>query len=97
MPRPIVRSASARSRIISVNAWSVIHRKAQAPDAFLSSVYDEVPELTIGSLADARRNPTVSRGSAPEFIDILGNHKLVQLAGEETPSQRGLRTAILRF
>lgn len=34
----------------------------------------------IGSLANARRNLTESRVSAPEFIDILGNQKLVQLA-----------------
>jgi hypothetical protein len=54
--------------------------RKQTPDAFLSGLYDQVPELMIGSLANARRNLTKSRISPPDFIDILNNQKLIQLA-----------------
>jgi len=36
--------------------------------------------LTVGSLANARRNLNKSRVSAPDFMDILNNQKLGQLA-----------------
>jgi len=54
--------------------------RKQTPDTFLSSLYDQVPDLIIGSLANARRNLTKSRISPPDFIDILNNQKLIQLA-----------------
>jgi len=54
--------------------------RGQTPDEFLACMYDEVPDLTIGSLANARQNLNKSRVSASEFIDILGNQKLTQLA-----------------
>jgi predicted nucleic acid-binding protein len=53
--------------------------RRQTPDEFLAGLYDEVPDLTIGSLANARRNLNKSRVSALDFIDMLGNQKLTQL------------------
>jgi hypothetical protein len=50
------------------------------PDSFLSGIYDEVPDLITGSLANARRNLTRSRVSASTFVDILGSQRLVELA-----------------
>ena len=54
--------------------------RKQTPDTFLSGLYDQVPDLMIGSLANARRNLTKSRISSPDFIDILNNQKLIRLA-----------------
>ena len=54
--------------------------RKETPDAFLAHLYDQVPGLMIGSLANARRNLTMSRVSASDFIDILRNQKLIQLA-----------------
>ena len=54
--------------------------RKQTPDTFLSGLYDQVPDLMIGSLANARRNLTKSRISSPDFIDILNNQKLIHLA-----------------
>jgi PIN domain-containing protein len=54
--------------------------RRETPDAFLSSLYDKVPDLAIGSLANARRNLTKSRVSAPGFINILNSQKLIELA-----------------
>jgi hypothetical protein len=70
--------------------WNVRHFPAkelrkfslrkETPDAFLSGLYDEVPDLMIGSLANARRNLTKSRVSALDFIGILRDQRLNQLA-----------------
>ena len=70
--------------------WNVRHFPAkelrkfslrkETPDAFLSGLYDEVPDLIIGSLANARRNLTKSRVSALDFIAILRNQKLIRRA-----------------
>jgi predicted nucleic acid-binding protein len=54
--------------------------RKETPDAFLAALYDEVPDLMVGSLANARRNLTKSRVSALEFIDILRSHRLGRLA-----------------
>ena len=54
--------------------------RKDTPDAFLSGLYDQVPDLMIGSLANARRNLTKSRVSASDVIDILRNQKVIQLA-----------------
>lgn len=54
--------------------------RGQTPDAFLAGLYDEAPDLLIGSLANARRNLNKSRISAAGFIEILNNQKLGQLA-----------------
>jgi len=52
----------------------------ETPDTFLAGLYDKVPDLTIGSLANARRNLTKTQVSAFDFINILDSQKLVQLA-----------------
>jgi hypothetical protein len=54
--------------------------RRETPDAFLAGLYDEIPELTVGSLANARRNLKKSRVSASDFIDILNNQNLGRLA-----------------
>lgn len=53
--------------------------RRQTPDAFLVELYDQAPDLTVSSLANARRNLNKSRVSVSEFIDILGKQKLTQL------------------
>lgn len=54
--------------------------RRQTPDVFLSALYDEAPDLMIGSLANARRNLTKSGVSASDFIGILAGQGLVELA-----------------
>jgi predicted nucleic acid-binding protein len=54
--------------------------RRETPDAFLADLYDKIPDLTIGSLANARRNLSKTRISASEFIHILNNQKLILLA-----------------
>jgi hypothetical protein len=54
--------------------------RRETPDAFLAGLYDKIPELTVGSLANARRNLKKSRVSASDFIDILNNQNLGRLA-----------------
>jgi hypothetical protein len=53
--------------------------RRQTPDAFLTGLYDNVPDLVVGSPANARRSLNKSRVSAPDFIDILNHQKLTQL------------------
>jgi len=53
--------------------------RRQTPDAFLAGLYDDVPDLVVGSLANARRNLNKSRVSASDFIDILKHQKLTHL------------------
>jgi hypothetical protein len=52
----------------------------QDPDVFLTALYDKAPDLTLASLANARRNLSKTRISAVDFIDTLRNQKLTQLA-----------------
>jgi hypothetical protein len=54
--------------------------RSQTPDAFLAELYDQVPDLTVGSLANARRNLNRSGVSVKEFIDVLNTQNLTQLA-----------------
>jgi hypothetical protein len=54
--------------------------RGETPDAFLSDLYDRVPDLTIGSLGNARRNLTKTHVSASDFIEILDSQKLIELA-----------------
>lgn len=54
--------------------------RRQTPDAFLADLYDKAPDLTVNSLANARRNLNKTRVSAAGFIEILNNQKLGQLA-----------------
>ena len=80
--RHVVAAAIAASASV-ILTWNLRHFPAKelkkfglrkdTPDAFLSDLYDEVPDLMIGSLANARRNLTKTRASATDFIDILRN------------------------
>ena len=54
--------------------------RRHTPDAFLSGLYYKVPDLVVGSLANARRNLNKSRVSASDFIEIINHQKLTQLA-----------------
>jgi hypothetical protein len=54
--------------------------RRETPDAFLSGVYDNVPELMVASLANARRNLTKTQLSAPDFVNMLPRQRLFQLA-----------------
>ena len=54
--------------------------RRETPGALLSDLYDEVSDLMIGSLANARRNLTQTRPSALDFVDILKGEGLVRLA-----------------
>jgi len=53
--------------------------RAETPDALLSSLYDEVPDLIVGSLANARRNLKRSQISAADFIHMLSSQKLTPI------------------
>ena len=67
-------------RHFPVNELRRFGLRRESPDVFLSTLYDEIPELTIGSLANARRNLNKSRVSASDFVTILGNQRLINLA-----------------
>jgi hypothetical protein len=54
--------------------------RRDSPDAFLSGLYDNVPELLIASLANARRNLTRTQFAASDFLDMLMRQRLFQLA-----------------
>ena len=56
--------------------------RRQTPDAFLAELYDRAPELTLASLANARRNLSKSQVSASDFVGILRSQKLIQLAAK---------------
>jgi PIN domain-containing protein len=85
----VVAAAIAASASI-ILTWNLRHFPAdelkkiglpkETPDTFLSDLYDQVPDLTIGSLANARRNLSKSRASALDFIDILKSQNLARLA-----------------
>jgi PIN domain len=50
------------------------------PDDLFTDLYDGAPDLTVASLASARRNLTKTRFSASDFIDVMKNQKLARLA-----------------
>ena len=87
--RHVVAAAIATNATL-VLTWNLRHFPANelkkcglrrmTPDAFLSELFDNIPQLVIGSLANARRNLSRSRVSASEFIGILEAQKLVRLA-----------------
>jgi hypothetical protein len=54
--------------------------RRQTPDVFVSDLYDKIPDLVIGSLANARRNLTKTRPSRSDFVKILNNQNLLELA-----------------
>lgn len=49
------------------------------PDAFLASLYDQAPDLVVGSLANARRNLSKSGVSAQDFLALLTAQRLTRL------------------
>ncbi|TXL70958.1 PIN domain-containing protein [Vineibacter terrae] len=51
----------------------------QTPDAFLTGLYGQAPQLVVASLANARRNLSKSGVSAQGFLDLLKNQKLFRL------------------
>jgi hypothetical protein len=51
-----------------------------SPDALLVGLYEQAPDMTVASLAHARRNLSQSRVSALDFIGILRDQKLGRLA-----------------
>jgi len=53
--------------------------RVRGDDAFLSDLYDQAPDLVVGSLANARRNLSKTRVSATDFVLILNNQKLTKL------------------
>ena len=54
--------------------------RRETPDTFLVGLWDQVPDLMAGSLANARRNLNESRISPADFIHILDNERLSRLA-----------------
>ena len=54
----------------------------QTPDAFLTALYEQVPERLTSSLANARRNLSRSRVSASDFIGILRDQRLTKLTAQ---------------
>ncbi|MCC6888922.1 MAG: PIN domain-containing protein [Hyphomicrobiales bacterium] len=87
--RHVVAAGIAASASV-ILTWNLRHFPAkelkkfglrkETPDAFLSDLYDRVPDLMIGSLANARQNLTKTGTSATDFIDILRHQQLVGLA-----------------
>ena len=85
-----VVAAGIAARASIILTWNLRHfpvkelrkfgLRRETPDVFLSGLYDEAPGLMIGSLSNALRNLTRSRIAASDFIDILNNQRLLQLA-----------------
>jgi len=53
---------------------------AQDPDDFLMDLYTSVPDATVSSAANARRNLRKSMPSAADFIDALARQGLTRLS-----------------
>lgn len=49
------------------------------PDAFLANLYDQAPELVVGSLANARRNLSKSGVSVRDFLALIKAQRLEAL------------------
>ena len=85
-----VVAAAIEAKATHILTWNLRHFPArvlkarglvrQTPDAFLADLYDKVPHLLLASLANARRNLSKSGLSAEEFVDVLREQKLTQLA-----------------
>jgi hypothetical protein len=54
--------------------------RRQTPDAFLVGLCDQAPDLTLASLANARRNLSKTRVSASDFVNIVKNQGLIRLS-----------------
>ena len=50
------------------------------PDAFLANLYDQAPQLVVGSIANARRNLSKSGISVRDFLASLKAQRLEALA-----------------
>lgn len=84
-----VVAAAIEAKATHILTWNLRHFPArvlkarglvrQTPDAFLADLYDQVPQLLLASLADARRNLSKSGLSAEEFLNVLREQKLTQL------------------
>lgn len=56
--------------------------RRQTPDAFLVDLCDQAPDLTLASLANARRNLSKTRVSASDFVNIVKNQGLIRLSAQ---------------
>jgi hypothetical protein len=84
-----VVAAAIEAKATHILTWNLRHFPArvlkahglvrQTPDAFLADLYDQVPQLLLASLANARRNLSKSGLSAEAFLDVLRDQKLTQL------------------
>jgi hypothetical protein len=84
-----VVAAAIAAKATLILTWNLRHFPArvlkarglvrQTPDAFLTDLYDQVPQLLLASLANARRNLSKSGLSAEEFLKVLRQQKLTQL------------------
>jgi hypothetical protein len=84
-----VVAAAIEAKATHILTWNLRHFPArvlkayglvrQTPDAFLADLYDQVPQLLLASLANARRNLSKSGLSAEEFLNMLREQKLTQL------------------
>jgi hypothetical protein len=85
-----VVAAAIEAEATHILTWNLRHFPArilkahglvrQTPDAFLADLYDQVPQLLLASLANARRNLSKSGLSAEEFLNVLRAQRLTQLA-----------------
>src|SRR5450432_2416149 len=76
MPRRPRRVVAGASVILTWNLRDFPTRELkkhglvrQDPDVFLTALYDKAPDLTLASLANARRNLSKTCISAADFID----------------------------
>lgn len=81
--------AAGASMIITWNLRDFPHTELkkhgltrQSPDTFLTSLYNQAPDMLVGSLAHARRNLSKSNVSVSAFIDILRAQNLTGLAAQ---------------
>ncbi|MBX9588013.1 MAG: PIN domain-containing protein [Hyphomonadaceae bacterium] len=85
-----VVAAAIEAKATHILTWNLRHFPARilkahglarrTPDAFLADPYDQVPQLLLASLANARRNLSKSGLSAEEFLNVLRAQKLTRLA-----------------
>ncbi len=54
----------------------------QTPDAFLTRLYDQMPDLMVEAVAKARRNLRRSRTSTEEFIQALQRQRLARFVAK---------------
>ena len=95
-----VVAAGIAARASIILTWNLRHFPAkelkkfglrkETPDAFLANLYDEMPDLIVASLANARRNLSKSHVSALDFIHMLSNQKLIRLAARVAKHRRDI-------